>query len=184
SNLIGNVRGCPRSVSVISRASRWIRRPREPSDWKPTNKRAWSGLSAQPLKYSRTGPPDIMPEVARTMHGSTSSTMFARMSAVQVDRHLGNLAVPHRVLEDEHDLLGTADGEHGDQDLPASGQDAPEDFLQLLGGLVAGRLDVMIAAVRRLEDEGLQPRELVHRRVEEPGLLEFDIAGHGDVVQA
>src|SRR5207244_9325721 len=65
--------------------------------------------------------------------------------AVQVDRDLGNLAVPHRVLEDEHDLLGTADGEHGDQDLPASGQDAPEDFLQLLGGLVAGRWTVMIA---------------------------------------
>ena len=39
-------------------------------------------MSAQPLKYSRMGPPDIIPDVARTMHGSTSSMMFARMSAV------------------------------------------------------------------------------------------------------
>ena len=41
------------------------------------------------MKYSRTGPPDIMPEVARTMHGSTSSTMFARMSAVSTRLNIG-----------------------------------------------------------------------------------------------
>src|SRR3989449_1272549 len=39
-------------------------------------------------------------------------------------------------------------------------------------------------AVRRLEDERLQPRELVDRGVEEPRLLELDVPRHRDVVEA
>src|SRR5438552_14793103 len=42
----------------------------------------------------------------------------------------------------------------------------------------------MITAVGRLEDERLQARELVYCRIEEPRLLEFDVTGNGDVVQA
>src|SRR5437867_5989172 len=66
-----------------------MRLPSDPSDWNPTNTRAWSGLSAHPLKYSRMGPPLIMPLVARTMHGSTSSMMFARMSEVSTRLNIG-----------------------------------------------------------------------------------------------
>src|SRR5437870_1034970 len=103
--------------------------------------------------------------------------------AVQVDRHLRDLVVPDRVLEDEHDLLGPPDREDGHQDLPAAGQDAAQDLLQLLSRLMAGRLDVVVSAVRRLEDERLQPRELVDGRVEKPRLLELDVSRHRDVVQ-
>jgi len=36
-----------------------------------------------------------------------------------VDRHLRDIAVPHRLLQDEHDLLRPPHGERRDDDLPA-----------------------------------------------------------------
>src|SRR3990170_642496 len=147
--------GFPRSCTTTSRAPRWIFRPNDVSDWKPTNMRAWSGLSAQCLKYSRTGPPDIMPDVARTMHGSGSSTMFDRISLVSTRLNSGDrngFSPVWKICVRSWEFRYSGDAVHV---LP-----------ELLARLVAARLEVVVAPVRRLHDQGLEARELVHGRIE------------------
>ncbi|OPY32024.1 MAG: hypothetical protein A4E32_01633 [Methanomassiliicoccales archaeon PtaU1.Bin124] len=103
--------------------------------------------------------------------------------AIKVDRPLVDLACAHLLLDDQHDLLGTPDGEHRDQDPASIGEGALDDALQSVGRIDPGGLDIMVPAIGGFDDHRFQPGELVGGGVEKPGALELHVAGEGDVVK-
>ncbi len=104
--------------------------------------------------------------------------------AVEVDRDPGDLALAHPLLDHEHDLLRPADGEDGNDQVAVPSEHLGRERAELLGRLLAARLDVAIPPVRRLEHQRLEAGEPVRRRVEQPAPFELDVAGVREVVVA
>ena len=103
---------------------------------------------------------------------------------VEVDGHLGDAAVAHELLDDQHDLLGPSDREDGHEHLAAVLGRLLQVLSELLGRIGPGRLDVVVPTVGGFDDQGLQPGEPVSGGVEKPSLLVFRVPGEGDVVES
>ncbi len=104
---------------------------------------------------------------------------------VQVDRDLVHLTGAGKLLDHQHDLLGTPDGEHRHDDLSLAFHDRPfDDAAQLRGRIDPAGLYVVRTAIGGLDDQRLQPGELVRRGVEKPAPLVLHVAGERHIVSA